>query len=316
MDDNPYGLDVPEEFDFSSLSQPALPPPLDVCPNCICQMDVRGFEYICPSCGHVSEEIYYEENTTWALPPLRVVGSNSAYYQRDLDRSSVPDTAEARRARMRCELRAYNEAHRERGYNMFPTNVLEAAIDIYSQVPGVHRCKRKRALLAAALTRAGVNYNFNREAREILDFVQLMGRGVSPGKTVLRTVLADQPLTALITSHAATACIRFGLKEGSATQKAVEAVVAIMVRKNIGTAHLLRTKTIAATYEVFCRAYVNPPLHVFVRVCKLSRGSVVVVAKVLSAYHSHFQATYALHGLCSTKEIPHKRPGVLPVALG
>ncbi len=29
-----------------------------VCPYCICQMRVKGFEWICPSCGRISEEVY------------------------------------------------------------------------------------------------------------------------------------------------------------------------------------------------------------------------------------------------------------------
>jgi transcription initiation factor TFIIIB Brf1 subunit/transcription initiation factor TFIIB len=315
-------------------SNPA--PPWEMCPECLCQMQVQGLEFVCPICCRVSEgplemEVSDREGVRYCssmvrpAPRLRIVGPDSAYYQRDLDRNTTVDYSETQRRHVMQELMAYNTAYREQGGNPFPINVLEATADAYGQVQRVcvKRSQMKQTILAALLYHMCIKHNFTRDRHEVADFAQLRSHGIARGDDFLRSLQADQKIDIDVNRDRLTpyivttfARMKLGSKYASdllgvsatfsrggradpieALQAAVRDIVGIAVDKNIGTQSVLRSKVIATTYEVLRRAGAKTTLDDIVSRCTIRKNTITRFTTKLFEYHTHFQAAYAQHNL-------------------
>ena len=314
------------------------------CPECLCQMKVRGLEFVCPLCARVSEgplesEISACEGRRFGVggtsmvrsaPRLRVVGPGSSYYQRDLDRNTTVDYSDTQRRYVLQELHSYNMAYRESGHNPFPVNVLQMTADAYSQVQQqfVKRSQMKQTILAAILYHMCIKAGFARDRGEVAEFAQLRTHGIAKGDDFLRSLQADNLIDLdvnadCLDAYIVTAFARLRLIAERTTprcqneaaevaiqglQRAVRGIVVIAVRENIGTQSVLRSKVIAGTYEVLRRAGGTITLGDVVDRCTIRRNTITRFTTKLAEYHSHFEAVYREHCLEHSRRCLVRRP--------
>jgi len=305
----------------------------ELCPECLCPLQVRSMEFVCPDCGRVSEGPLEPEaperpaarrgELLRAAPRLRIVGANSGWYQRDLDRTSATaDSRETQRRTIMQELLAYNAAYCEKHRSSFPVNVLAAVAEAYGQVQQVcvKRSHMKQAILAALLMHMCVRHNFVRSNAEVARFMQLSKQGTARGDDFLRALRADGKIDVdvnadRLTPHTVAIFAMLGLAEAHADdlapvaagllrrshacddatahlQRAVCAVVRTALDKNIGTHSVLRSKTAAAAHEVLRRAGARTTLDAVVERCGIRKNTIVRFTGELLAFHSHFVPVY------------------------
>jgi transcription initiation factor TFIIIB Brf1 subunit/transcription initiation factor TFIIB len=309
------------------------------CSECFCPMQVQGLEFVCPECGLISEgplemEVFNRAHCSEmmrAAPRLRMVGPDSSWYQRDLDRTStVVDTSESQRRTIMQELLAYNVAYREKYNSTFPNNVLNAVADHYTQVQKVcvKRSHMKQTILAAMLMHVCIRHNFIRSTTEVAKFMQLNTQGIARGDDFLRSLYADNKIDIDVNAdrlipHVTTAFAKLDLNtkelaaispnllhknhafDDSTTylQDAVCSIVRTALNKNIGIQSNLSSKAMASTYEILRRAGAHITLDDVVKRCNIRKNTITRFTSDLLNFHSHFEEIYKNYGLNSSRII-------------
>jgi hypothetical protein len=83
----------------------------ETCKYCgsLLKMNMNNIESCCNDCGIVSNNNLYEEKCLNSNTKLKLVGTNSYYYQQDLFRSDVSNTNELQFRQILCERTKSNE---------------------------------------------------------------------------------------------------------------------------------------------------------------------------------------------------------------
>lgn len=316
-----------------------------ICPSCQGEMRMQEFETKCTVCGLVVEGDTTAVDMTFpfsqASKPmssrLRIVGSNSALFQSDLDRSTVSDSAVASQQQILLELKTRRDRHKERGGRLFPLNVIQGAADHYSQVQKLV-CKRsnnKSTILGACLRYACLEKNFVPRKSEIANFMGLKVAGIARGDNYIRMLHAEKHVDInvnrdMVDPSIMTAFTQLGL-EDSAYDKLrdiVSKVVKRAVERHVGTSSIIGSKVIGATYIVlqrFMRAGNKLPLtdsgggqryqslttQGICKICQIRRSTLDRFLKEINVdFHSQFEDIYKEAGIFSGRfdSAPNKKP--------
>jgi hypothetical protein len=293
--------------------------PGDVCPDCGVDLLVQGMAYECPQCSRMFEAADLEDVISVSTPErpgakasrgrLRVVGKDSRYYQPDLDRTSPGDSSEVQKKSTYQELLRYNNEYSERGGNPFPKDVLKSVAEEYNVVQKqcVKRSQMKKQILAALVYHICLTKGFSRSKSEAAQLMKLVTNGISKGSVFLRSVGEDSEMEINMNCdrrgpHINSTFAQLDMVEGvKCYRDAVDALVRRAEEAHIGTRSILRSKIIAATFEVLRRAKVKITIDEMSTKCKIRKHTIHRFLKELDAFHSHFAETYKEHKLYAEK---------------
>ena len=159
------------------------------------------------------------------------------------------------------ELKGMNASFKASGHNPFPNNILALVASNYAavQADGVKRSNIKRQILASLIMHAGYAENIAFLQSEAAACVGLAGHGIAAGDDYLRSIsdkLDLDPNRCQLDPHIASAFALLELSgpEHEALRAAVRAVIVRAEEFFIGAQSELRSKVIATTCEVICRA--------------------------------------------------------------
>lgn len=292
--------------------------PGDVCFECGRPLLVQEMEYVCPECHAVFEAADIGEVLPVSCPTepgagalrgrLRIVGQDSGWYQPDLDRTNPGETSEVQKKTTFAELIRLNKDFEDRGGNPFTRDVLNDVAENYHviQQTSVKRSMMKRGILAALLFHACIHRGFTRTKAEVAEFAKLQNHGIARGDDYLRAVDEDKGLEidmnrSRLGPHVVTTFSQLDLavKDYERHQRAIEAIVGIAEANHIGFKSVLRSKVIAATWEVLRREGAPVTIGDVVEKCHIRKHTIRRFLDDLAEYHSYFAATYRSHGFDS-----------------
>lgn len=305
------------------------PAPLEdnLCPSCSGRMCVQDLEYRCESCGIVAgndfSSVEDAEEGPKPLPGrLRVVGPRSGFYQSDLDRSSSGDSEASQHKQLLDEFIALRQTYLERRKAekkkscAFPIDALEKAADHYQTIRKVV-CKRslnKKAIMAACLKLACASIGLAPDKAEFAEMMQLQTRGIAKGENYLRTMESNGYIEMEVNPdmcrpNIVTTFTQLGLADEKYEhlRRAVEEIVDISVKENIGTSSIMPSKVKGATLVVLRRqalAEGRDPMSVqqFCEACGIRRSTIERFTCPLNDHHSFFVEVYKRAGVYSAPE--------------
>lgn len=290
--------------------------PGDACPECACDLVVQDMSYECPACHAVFEAADIQDVLPVSNPEvvgsgalrgrLRVVGREAGWFQPDLDRTNPGESSEAQKKSTYQELVRYNRDYESRGGNPFPLDVLEDVAANYHiiQQASVKRSMMKKVILAALVFHTCISRGFTRTRAEAAELLQLTNHGIARGDDYLRSVDEDRGLEIdmncdRLRPHITSVFAQLDLAEEGyePLRAAVAAIVEAADQKYIGYQSVLRSKVIAATYEVLRRKGGPTTIDEVSAKCQIRKHTIRRFLDELGEYHSHFESIYAAHGL-------------------
>lgn len=296
--------------------------PGDVCAECACPLVVQDMSYECLICHAVYEAADIHDVLPVSAPEvvgagalrgrLRIVGREAGWYQPDLDRTNPGESTEAQKKSTYAELVRYNREYEERGGNPFPLNILETVASSYNVVQQhcVKRSQAKKAILAALVFHACIAEGFTRQRPEVAELLQLPNHGIARGDDFLRSIDEDRGLEIDINCdrlgpHITSAFVQLDLESRAydGAREALRAAVTRIVRaaeeNHIGVRSNLRSKVIAAIWEVLRRT--RPPLPFTIDDvsgrCSIRKHTIKRFLEELGKFHSRFEKIYGECGL-------------------
>jgi len=294
--------------------------PGDSCPDCGYALVIHDISYECPECHRVFEAADIRDVLPVSNPEspgaqalrgrLRVVGRESNWYQPDLDRTNPGESCEVQKKSTYQELVRLNTEYGSRGGNPFPLDVLNDVAERYNviQKMGVKRSQMKRVILAAFIFHTCFSRGFSRSKTEAAQMMQLQSNGIARGDDYLRSVNEEHPLEINMNCNrtkphiiSTFAQLGFTAEDHKPLQEAVAELVSTAVAKYIGHRSILRSKVVAATYEILRRKGLSVTLDEISTKCSIRKHTITRFLKQLGEYHSHFAQIYRNHGLNSEK---------------
>jgi len=275
--------------------------------------------YECPLCRAVFEAADIQDVLPVSAPEnpgagalrgrLRVVGREASWFQPDLDRTNPGESSEAQKKSTYQELLRYNRDYGSRGKNPFPLDVLQSvAVNYYEiQQQSVKRSMMKKVILAALVFHTCIDNKFTRSRAEAAELFQLATRGIARGDDFLRSVDEDRGLAIDMNSnrlypHITSVFAQLGLEESGCEtlREAVAAIVRAAEERYIGFRSVLRSKVVAAAFEVLRRKGVAITADDVSQKCGIRKHTIRRFLDELSSYHSFFEAEYRRFGLDSS----------------
>lgn len=288
----------------------------DECPECGCPLIVRELSYECPKCHIIREPADLADVlpvSRFKTPGaeayrgrLRIVGSGANWYQRDLDRTNPSKYSETQKKTIYAELLRFNNDFASRGGNPFTLDVLKDVAENYHiiQKNSVKRSTMKRSILAALVFHSCIRLGFIRNKKDVAEFAKLPTHGIARGDDFVRSVHEDNGLEidvncSRLNPHITTTFAELDLsgEEYETLREAVRAIVMIAEDNHIGFKSVLRSKVIAATWEVLRRAEIAITMNDVVTKCHIRKHTIQRFLNNLVAYHSYFEEEYRKHEL-------------------
>lgn len=292
------------------------------CPQCGRAMEVIKAEYLCPACRCVVDG--GDDGLDGAAPAavafpfvgrLRILGPEARFFQGDLDRLNPHDKApEASKNSVRAELNMLNSAFQKSAGRSVPQNVIDRVVDLYYefQQRGVHRSERKRAILAALLSRVGHTMNFDWPKPDIARLMQLRTMGLAQGEALVGRACEEflplepnaDPTRSFVRGALSEVSkikgVRLHLPPDGGATPLEEAIVAILRQADalsVGISSCLRSRVVATVYVALRRTGKNVQLSDVAKSCKIRRPTIERFVDVVGAHHLKFVETFRAHGL-------------------
>ncbi|QGV56870.1 C315R protein [African swine fever virus] len=308
--------------EIEKLSQPSLQKENnDVCDLCFMQMKkISNYQLLCEECGQLKDWFEPEYNEKFTIySRLKIVGANSSYHQRDLDKANSSDYSSLQFHHILEELKSLNVKYMDAGQKPFPIQVLKETAHSYNQVQQ-HRVIRsitKLQILASILRSICLKLNIACTVADAARFTQLNTKGISRGMDLLRSLFVDNkitlnvdlnPIDSFINSTYSALQIKqihqelqeenvYNLKE------IVKSFILYADEKNIGVDLNRRTVVIATMYNVLRRAYYPIEIDTVVYQCKIRKNTITRALKMYEDYYSHFKSLYEQYHLNAAKKL-------------
>ena len=319
MDDSDFDYDalLQEVRKLPSIKQPdkQTSTPSNQCQECCVQYTVSDRCYECPECHKVVDidddtlcsNIQTPKYKDALSGRMQVMGINSAKYQSDLDKNASNKSIGYQIRLIENELIKLNIEHERRGYKPIPLNVLHDVAVLYSDIQQkvVKRSTAKRKILAALLDRTYVTSEKSvKLTSDITAFAQLHGQGIAKGDDFVRSMHEQGILDIDINEnrllpHIHTIFNQLELHGEKYTklQEAVKEIVERAIKKRIGNESVLRSKAVAATFNVLKRAETKITLNDIKSKCKIRVYTIKRFLDELTRKHKSFIKIYEKYKL-------------------
>lgn len=287
----------------------------DQCRNCGGKLELQHMQYICTKC-----HVIYEPNNNYDVLPMsrsddpvtgapwgrfRLVGRDAHLYQSDLDRINSGSAAELQKRNIYRELVMFNNIYMSRKGRPLPKNLFSGVADTYHVMithSKVHRSNMKYKILAKILSHQAAAEGIIYKETNIADFMQLEKRGFARGDGYVRAVCEDNNLNIDMNYNTLEAHIQTSFNnmeimlEGRLYVRQKRFIVSLVersIQKHIGIGSVLRSKVIAATYEVLNKTVNHPPsLDIVAKKCQIRKHTIKRFLLEIAAHKSHFLDIY------------------------
>nr|BBO54009.1 C315R homolog protein [Abalone asfa-like virus]BCY04557.1 hypothetical protein [Abalone asfa-like virus] len=302
---------------------------IETCPHCQIPMSPQTDCYICSNCRLISDVIISEtlkERGSFEPLRFRIVGANSSYYQRDLDRAINIEYSEIQKKQIIRELSTYNQIYKEKnGKNLSKTILIETANE-YNKIQKICVNKRnqtKQSILAAILLNVCFNNQLGKSEKEISEFMHLSKKGIAKGQDFLKSLHEDNKIeldfnaVGKIKAYTLTTLLELGLITESEFCEfdniypylfvkgrkvidfinLIDEIVQQAEKLKIGIKSEKRSKVIATIFIILSRLDTNIKLSEITDRCQIRKNTIQRFILVLEQYHSQFKNIFRKYGL-------------------
>uniref|UniRef100_A0A6G7KTR3 PC315R n=1 Tax=African swine fever virus TaxID=10497 RepID=A0A6G7KTR3_ASF len=308
--------------EIQKLSQPSLQKENNVvCDLCFMQMQkISIYQLLCEECGQLQDwfvPVYIAKFTVYSR--LQIVGANTSYHQRDLDKANSSVYTSLQFHHILQELKTLYVMYMDAGQKPFPIQVLQETAHSYIQVQQ-HRVIRsitKLQILPSILRTICLQLYIACTVADAARFTQLITKGISRGMDLLRSLFVHNTITLyvvlypihsfIITTYNALQIIQIHqeLQEENVyiLQEIVTSFILYADAKNIGVDLIRRTVVFATMYIVLRRAYYPIQIVTVVYQCTIRKNTITRALTMYVDYYSHFMSLYVQYHLYAAKKL-------------